>query len=133
MVEPHLLVAVRFPPTREGSGTKGSFRRPKNRAFFQVSPSVFGTQLGIAVCIGMFWDFAVTSAIEVDEIVDAVRLIPQERVCQRTWSRLSMSPNHRSWSSSFPKNRPCASGVATPDTVHPDSLEDREGSTSAVP
>ena len=33
----------------------------------------------------------------VDEIVDVVRLIPQERVCQRTWSRLSMSPNHRSW------------------------------------
>ena len=65
VVEPHLLVAVRFPPTREGSGTKGSGRRPKNRAFFQVSPSVFGTQLGIAVFIGMFWDFAVTSAIEV--------------------------------------------------------------------
>ena len=64
MVEPHLLVAVRFPPTREGSGTKGSGRRPKNRAFFQVSP-LFGTQLGIAVFIGMFWDFAVTSAIEV--------------------------------------------------------------------
>ena len=99
MVVPHLLVAVRFPPTREGSSTKGSGRRPKNRALFQVSPSVLGTLLGIAVFIGMFWDFAVTSAsaIEVDEIVDAVRLIPQERVCQRTWSRLSMSPNHRSW------------------------------------
>ena len=49
----HLLVAVRFPPTQEGSGTKSSGRRPKNRASFQVSPSVFG----IAVFIGLFWDF----------------------------------------------------------------------------
>ena len=30
-------------------------------------------------------------------------------------------------------NRQCASGVSTPDTDHPDSAEDREGSTSAIP
>ena len=29
--------------------------------------------------------------------------------------------------------RQCSSGDATPDTVHPDSSEDREVSTSAVP
>ena len=40
MVVSHLRVAVRFPPTREGSGTKSSGRRPKNRASFQVSPTV---------------------------------------------------------------------------------------------
>ena len=32
----------------------------------------------------------------VDEIVDVVRLFPRERVCPRTWSRLSTSLNHRS-------------------------------------
>ena len=41
VVVPHLLVAVRFPPTCEGSGTRGSGRRPKNRAFFQVSLQYF--------------------------------------------------------------------------------------------
>ena len=35
MVVPHLRVAVRFPPTREGSGTKSTGRRPKNRASFR--------------------------------------------------------------------------------------------------
>ena len=34
------LSAVRFPPTGEGSGTKSPGRRPKNRASFQVIPSV---------------------------------------------------------------------------------------------
>ena len=67
VVEPHLLAAVRFLPTREGG------RRPKNRATFQVSPSVCGTQLGIAVLI-YWWDVlglrfltlpAVTSASEI--------------------------------------------------------------------
>ena len=37
VVVPHLLVAVRFHPTREGSGTKNRGRRPKYRASFQVS------------------------------------------------------------------------------------------------
>ena len=70
MVVPHLRVAVRFPPTREGSGTKSTGRRPKNRASFRyplrylvrswVLPYLF---------FGLFWDFgslpAVTSASEV--------------------------------------------------------------------
>ena len=73
VVVPHLLVAVRFLPTREGSGTKSSGRRPKNRASFRYHPSVRGTQLGIAVLI-FWWGVlglrflappAVTSAIEV--------------------------------------------------------------------
>ena len=43
---------------------------PKTAHSFRYPPSVRGTQLGIpvlgiAVFIGMFWDFAVTSAIEV--------------------------------------------------------------------
>ena len=37
VVVPHLLLVVRFPPTREGSGTKNSGRRPNYRATFQVS------------------------------------------------------------------------------------------------
>ena len=37
VVEPHLLVGVRFLPTRQG-GTKSTGRRPKNRATLQVSP-----------------------------------------------------------------------------------------------
>ena len=74
MVEPHLLVAVRFLPTREGSGTKSSGRRPKNRATLQVSPlSILVRSLGIAVLIYL-WDVlglrflappAVSSASEV--------------------------------------------------------------------
>ena len=65
----HLLVAVRFPPTREGSGTKSTGRRPKNRAIFQVSP--FSTWYAAGYC-RTYWDVlglrappAVTSAIEV--------------------------------------------------------------------
>ena len=93
----HLLVAVRFPPTREGSGTKSSGRRPKNRAILQVSTSVFGTQPGIAVLIYL-WDVlglrflappAVTSAIgvltqafvkiEVESCMGACRIVLQNR------------------------------------------------------
>ena len=40
VVVPHLLIAVRLPPTREGSGTKSSGRRPKNRASFRYPPTV---------------------------------------------------------------------------------------------
>ena len=84
MVEPHLLVAVRFPPTREGSGTKGTGRRPQNRAFFQVSPQYVGSWvlpflLGLHGCIYF----------------------------QHTWSSLSVSSDHRLWkkySSSFTKS-----------------------------
>ena len=38
VVVPHLRVAVRFLPTREGSGTKSTGRRPKNRASFRYPP-----------------------------------------------------------------------------------------------
>ena len=55
VVEPHLLLAVRFPPTREGSGTKSSGRRPKNRATFQVSLLSIWYAAGIAVLIHL-WD-----------------------------------------------------------------------------
>ena len=50
MVVPHLLVAVRF-RFQEGSGTKSTARRPKNRASFQVSLQYVrrGTQLIMAV------------------------------------------------------------------------------------
>ena len=53
----HLLVAVRFPPTREGSGTKSTGRRPKNRASFRYPPQYLVRSWVIAVFIGMFWDF----------------------------------------------------------------------------
>ena len=70
VVEPHLLVAVRFPPTREGSGTKCSGRRPKNRASFRYPPQylVRSRVLPYLLTCGMFWVFgsfhlpAVTSA-----------------------------------------------------------------------
>ena len=71
---------------------------PRTAQSFRYPPSVHGTQLGIAVFIGMFWEVTNESVPQVvDEIVDVVRLISQERVCRRTWSRLSMSTNHRSW------------------------------------
>ena len=65
-----LLVAVRFPPTREGSGTKSSGRRPKYRASFQVSLQyVRRWYVFLGPYLQMFWVFgslhlpAVTSAI----------------------------------------------------------------------
>ena len=48
VVAPHLLVAVRFPPTREGSGTKSTGRRPENRASFQVSHCTMPYAIGYA-------------------------------------------------------------------------------------
>ena len=73
VVVSHLLVAVRFPPTREGSGTKCSGRRPKNRASFRYPPRylVRSRVLPYLFTCGMFWVFgsfrlpAVTSASEV--------------------------------------------------------------------
>ena len=73
VVVPHLRVAVRFSPTREGSGNKSTVLRPKNGATLQVSPSIFGSLLGIAVFIYLLDVLglrfltlpAVTSAIEV--------------------------------------------------------------------
>ena len=70
----HLLVAVRFFPTREGSGTKSSGRRPKNRATFQVSPLSMWYAAGYFRFFFYWWDDlglrffaqpAVTSASEV--------------------------------------------------------------------
>ena len=69
MVETHLLVAVRFLPTREGSGTKSTGRRPKNRATLQAS--LVSIWYAAGYC-RIYWDVlgllappAVTSAIEV--------------------------------------------------------------------
>ena len=56
--------------------------------------------------------------------------------CPRTTGRGRNSPVHSpgAFLVVFLRlNRPCASGVATPVTVHPDSSEDRESSTNAVP
>ena len=87
MVEPHLLVAVRFHPTREGSGTKGSGRRPKNRAFFQVSPQyvcswVLPFLLG---CSGTSWLFLFSAhlkqfvrVLEPQVVEEIVQFIPHE-------------------------------------------------------
>ena len=69
MVEPHLLLAVRFLPTREGCCTKSSGHRPENRATLQVS---FVSIWYAAGYCRIYWDVrglrappAVTSAIEV--------------------------------------------------------------------
>ena len=69
MVEPHLLVAVRLLPTREGRCTKSTGRRPKNRATLQVS---LVSILYAAGYCGIYWVVlglrappSVTSAIEV--------------------------------------------------------------------
>ena len=59
VVGPHLLLAVRFPPTREGSDTKSSGRRPKNRASFRYPPQyvVRSWVLPYLFTGGMFWVF----------------------------------------------------------------------------
>ena len=61
VVVPRLLVAVMFPPTREGSGTISTGRRPKNRASFRYSPTVSLYVLGLRFLAPP----AVTSASEV--------------------------------------------------------------------
>ena len=86
MVEPHLLVAVRFPPTREGSGTKGSGRRPKNRAFFQVSPQYLVRSWVLLYFFGMFWDFM---AVFIVSTLGAVCPCPQTTGCGRNSPVLS--------------------------------------------
>ena len=71
VVVSHLLVAVSFPPPRleraVAPRTQGA--DPSTAQSFRNPPSVHGTQLGIAVFVGLFWDFgslpAVTSASEV--------------------------------------------------------------------
>ena len=82
-----------------------------------------------------------------EEIVEVVRLIPQERIRQRTVgqiddARTTVRRNGRSGPDHSPGaylrvyhrlNRRCASGGATPSTDCPDSSEDSEGSTSAGP
>ena len=71
----NLLVAVRFPPTSRGHWHQELRAPTQEPRILQVSPSVFSTQLGIAVLIYL-WGFyvlglrflappAVTSAIEV--------------------------------------------------------------------
>ena len=79
MVEPHLLVAVRFPPTREGSGNKGSGRRPKDRAFFQVSPQYV---CSIAVFIGMFWDWLYLFSAHLEQFVRVLEPQVVEEIVQ---------------------------------------------------
>ena len=65
----HLLVAVRFPPTREGCCTKSTGRRPEYRASFQVSLQYVRSWYVFGRILPMFWFFgslqlpAVTSAI----------------------------------------------------------------------
>ena len=86
MVEPHLLVAVRFPPTREGSGTKGSGRRPKNRAFFQVSLQyVCSIAVFLLGCSGTLWLYLLSAhleqfvrVLEPQVVEEIVQFIPQE-------------------------------------------------------
>ena len=80
------------------------------------------------------------------EIVEVVRLIPQERVQQRTVEQIvdvavpqvvkeivevvQIIPSGASLDAYQRPNRLCASGEATPSTDHPDSSEDSGGSTT---
>ena len=96
---------------------------PKTVQSFRYPPSVHGTWLGIAVFIGMFWDFMAVFIVsrlgavcpcppEPQVVEEIVQFIPQV-----LFSKFFID---------------CISD-ATPVTVHPDSSEDREGSTNAVP
>ena len=59
----------KVPPDSRGQWYQEHRAPTQEPRIFQVSPSVFGTQLGIAVFVGLFWDFGslppVTSASEV--------------------------------------------------------------------
>ena len=84
----------------------------------------------------------------VDEIIEVVRLIPQERVQQRNVEQIvhvpvpqvvgetvESGPDHSpgAYLEAYHRpNRRCASGDANASTDHPDSPEDNSGSTSAV-
>ena len=61
VVAPHLLVAVRFLPTREGSGTKSTGRRPKYRASLHLFPCIWyaaGTFLAVFTDVLGLWFLA---------------------------------------------------------------------------
>ena len=124
---------------------------PKTAHSFRYPFSIW---YAIAVFIGMFWDFAVTSVIKV---------LTQTFFFLKSWTRLLLlcDCSHKSAFVSAPgaddpcprttgrgrnpdylpgayleayhrPNRRCASVDATPSIIHPSS-EDMEGSTSAVP
>ena len=77
MVEPHLLVAERFPRLREGSGNKGSGRRPNNRASLQVSPQYVRR-----------W-FALFLAVFIVSPLGAVLVLEPQVVEERSFSSLA--------------------------------------------
>ena len=57
MVDPHLLVAARFLPTREGSGTKSTRRRPKSRCYSSGIPREYLVRCWVWPYLFIFWMF----------------------------------------------------------------------------
>ena len=117
VVEPHLLVAVRFHPTSRGQWLQGLRAPTQEPRIPSGIPSVH-TPLVRCYLLLYFWHLEQFLHDPEPQVVEGmVQFIPQVHFSKCFFGSFAY----------------VSSGNATPVTVHPDSSEDREGSTNAVP